>query len=115
MHLPSLFSKGMLSMTLVAGLLLAAPGTSSGKDKKHHYHSSRHSTSGSYHHHHYSRDVFFSYPRTSWVVSLGSGYAGRGYYYGPPNADYYYEGQGVVYYPRRDLVPSRYVVSSYGS
>src|SRR5580765_1641582 len=85
MHLPSLFSKGMLSMTLVVGLLLASPGISSAKDKKHHHHSSRHTTSR-YSHHHYSRDVYFSYPRTSWVVSLGTGYAGRGYYYGPPNA-----------------------------
>ncbi len=62
-------------------------------------------------HHHHDDDArrrFFSYPRTNFVVTLGTGYAGRGYYYGPPNAPYYYEGSGVSYYKTRERVPQQY-------
>lgn len=54
------------------------------------------------------RRRFFAHPRTSWSVTLGNGYAGRGYYYGPPNAPYYYQGTGVSYYSSRERVPYDY-------
>lgn len=110
MKLTSPISKLIVGCSLVGGVLLTAPVTGQARDKDDH-----HSKHSSHHHHHYSHDAFFSYPRTSWSVSFGTGYAGAGYYYGPPDADYYYEGSGVAYYPRRELVPSRYYGSSYGS
>ncbi|MDZ4288382.1 MAG: hypothetical protein U0984_10510 [Prosthecobacter sp.] len=49
-----------------------------------------------------------SVPTTNYTLSLGDGYAGRGYYYGPPNTRYYDERPGVTYYRDRDSVPSQY-------
>ena len=54
------------------------------------------------------RSRFFAHPRSSWAITLGNGYAGRGYYYGPPDAAYYYQGSGVAYYASRDRVPYDY-------
>src|SRR5688572_19021108 len=54
------------------------------------------------------RDYYRSRPTSTFVLSFGSGYAGRGYYYGPPNAVYYYERPGVRYYASRDVVPRGY-------
>lgn len=54
------------------------------------------------------RDVYFARPSSSFVLTLGNGYAGRGYYYGPPNAGYYYERSGVRFYRDRDAVPRQY-------
>lgn len=67
-----------------------------------------------YHHHHhrhhdrYQRNRYFAYPRSNFGITFGNGYAGRGYYYGPPSMPYYYRGPGVIYYNRRAMVPSRY-------
>ncbi len=58
------------------------------------------------------RRRYFAAPRTSFIITLGDGYAGRGYYYGPPNMPYYYKGDGISYYSRRDSVPQRYWGSS---
>ena len=55
-----------------------------------------------------SREYYQSRPRSTFSITLGDGYAGRGYYYGPANSPYYYEGTGVQYYRSRDLVPSNY-------
>ena len=52
----------------------------------------------------------YSQPRSRWTITFGTGYAGRGYYYGPPGAGYYYNAPGVVYYRTRESVPSRYYV-----
>ena len=54
------------------------------------------------------RRRFFAHPRGNFTVTLGNGYAGRGYYYGPPNASYYYQGSGISYYSTRDRVPQQY-------
>lgn len=54
------------------------------------------------------RRRFFAHPRSSWSITLGNGYAGRGYYYGPPDAPYYYQGSGVAFYSSRDRVPYDY-------
>jgi hypothetical protein len=45
---------------------------------------------------------------SNYSVTLGDGYAGRGYYYGPPNSRYYNRQPGVVYYRTRESVPSQY-------
>ena len=45
---------------------------------------------------------------SNYSVTLGDGYAGRGYYYGPPNTRYYSRQPGVVYYRTRESVPSHY-------
>lgn len=63
-------------------------------------------------HHDHDRDEryrrYSAYPRSSFVITFGSGYAGQGYYYGPPNAPYYYQTPGVAYYRSRDSVPRQY-------
>jgi hypothetical protein len=60
----------------------------------------------------YSRDharrIYHSHPRSSFVLSFGTGYAGQGYYWGPPGASYYYERPGVMYYRNRYSVPRYY-------
>lgn len=57
---------------------------------------------------HRDRDVYLSRPSSTFVLTLGNGYAGRGYYYGPPNATYYYERSGVRYFRSRDSVPREF-------
>jgi hypothetical protein len=47
-------------------------------------------------------------PTTGYTVTMGDGYAGRGYYYGPPNTRYYEQTPGVTYYRTRESVPSQY-------
>lgn len=54
------------------------------------------------------RDVYYSRPASTFVLTLGNGYAGRGYYYGPANAGYYYERSGVRFYRDRESVPRQY-------
>lgn len=46
-----------------------------------------------------------------FVLALANGYAGRGYYYGPPNTTYYNRSPQVVYYATRESAPREY----YGS
>jgi len=73
--------------------LLAFPTLSDAKPKT--------KSGGSGHHddrHDHAHHVYYSHPRSSFTISFGSGYAGRGYYYGPPGAGYFYERPGVVFY-----------------
>lgn len=49
--------------------------------------------------------VYLSHPRSNFALSPGDGYAGRGYYYGPPNAPYYYQRPDVKYYASREDFP----------
>ena len=96
--------------------VFAFPVNSDARDHRHHgHHYSR--VHRGHHHHHYPRyrshrvirSPYYSYPRSSgFVITFGNGYAGRGYYYGPPRRSYYSRQPGVVYYSRRGLVPSRY-------
>jgi hypothetical protein len=66
------------------------------------------------HHRHGDRDRdghyrrYIAAPRSSFVITFGTGYAGQGYYYGPANAPYYYQTPGVVYYRSREAVPRQY-------
>ena len=54
------------------------------------------------------RRAYHSVNRTSFHLSLGNGYAGRGYYYGPANASYYYAREGVHFYNTRESAPRQY-------
>jgi len=56
----------------------------------------------------HARQIYSSHPRSSFALTLGTGYAGRGYYYGPPNSEYYYEGPEVRYYATREAAPREY-------
>jgi len=49
--------------------------------------------------------------QTQFVVTYGSGYAGPGYYYGPPNLPYYSYQPGIVFYRTREEVPRRYFIT----
>jgi len=51
---------------------------------------------------------YHSIPRTTFSLNPGTGYAGRGYYYGPPHVPYYYERPEVRYYRTRELAPRAY-------
>ncbi len=63
-----------------------------------------------------SRSVYQSHPRSGFTLSLGNGYAGRGYYYGPPNTTYFYERPDVRYYSTRESAPREYYANeSYSS
>ncbi|MDB6134909.1 MAG: hypothetical protein JWM59_3152 [Verrucomicrobiales bacterium] len=57
------------------------------------------------------RHGYMNHPRSSFGLSIGNGYAGRGYYYGPPHAAYYYERPGVTYYRTQAVVPRVYLSS----
>lgn len=54
------------------------------------------------------RRYYTSRPRSTFVLSLGTGYAGRGYYYGPPNSSYYYQRADVRYFATREAAPREY-------
>jgi len=56
----------------------------------------------------HNRTVYRSQPSSGFVLSFGTGYAGRGYYYGPPHSPYYYERDEVRYYATRDAAPREY-------
>jgi hypothetical protein len=59
-----------------------------------------------------ARRAYSSHPRSAFVLSLGDGYAGRGYYYGPPNSAYYYQRSDVMYYATREAAPREYYRNS---
>lgn len=59
----------------------------------------------------YTPAYFRSAPRSSFSIVFGNGYRGPGYYYGPQDADYFYEGPGVSYYRSVEAIPGRYVSS----
>jgi hypothetical protein len=99
---PTFFTRLPCIAALAVTSALALPLAASARD--HGHHSS----------HHYGSSRYYSHPRTSFVLSLGNGYAGRGYYYGPPGYDYYYERPEVRYYARRELAPREYWGSDYG-
>lgn len=46
-----------------------------------------------------------------YVLRLGDGYRGHGWYYGPPNVRYYKESPDVVYYESREAAPAEYAES----
>lgn len=54
------------------------------------------------------RQAYASRPRAGFSLTFGTGYAGRGYYYGPPNSAYYYERPEVRFYANREAAPCEY-------
>ncbi len=56
----------------------------------------------------HNKVVYMAHPHTNFVLSPGNGYAGRGYYYGPPNSSYYYQRPEVQYFDKRESFPSGY-------
>jgi hypothetical protein len=75
---------------ITAVCLLTLPQVSEAKEKdKHKSNGSSHNRGhDSSHHDDHDRQSYLSRPRSTFVLSLGTGYAGRGYYYGPPNCPY---------------------------
>lgn len=68
------------------------------------------------HHRHHDHDAerrYHSHSRSSFTLNFGSGWAGRGYYYGPPGASYYYQRPEVRYYRTRESAPREYWDHSY--
>ena len=55
-----------------------------------------------------SRSAYLALPSSGFSLTLGTGYAGRGYYYGPPNSGYYYQRSDVHYYATREAAPREY-------
>jgi len=55
-----------------------------------------------------ARQAYASHPGSGFSLTFGTGYAGRGYYYGPPNSPYYYQRSDVRYYATRELAPREY-------
>lgn len=61
------------------------------------------------HDHDHDRVKYYnSRPRSTFTLNLGTGYAGRGYYYGPANVPYYYQRSDVRYYSTREAAPREY-------
>lgn len=110
MKLPFISTRRVVRAGVVAtACLLALPQAVEakpkwGKPKK----AAKHHPAGIQVHTDHDRNYYHARPVSSFVLSFGSGYAGRGYYYGPPNAVYYYERPGVRYYANREVVPHGY-------
>lgn len=47
-----------------------------------------------------------------FILTLANGYAGRGYYYGPPNTAYYNRSSQVRYYATREAAPAYSMAAS---
>ncbi len=94
---------------MTAALFLGLATTSQAEEVHHHGHWYGR------HHHHDARAYYLSRPRSSFSLTLGDGYAGHGYYYGPAGASYFYEAPGVHFYRTRRLVPREYVVVEHHS
>ena len=91
---------------LAAVCWLALPQTTQAKD-----HGNQQQRSGG-HHNNQASSAYLAVPSAGFALTLGTGYAGRGYYYGPPNSGYYYQRPGVMYYATRDLAPREYYSQS---
>lgn len=102
--------KAALILALVTSGTLALPFSAEAKPKDKMY-----SSHPKYRHDDdHARRHYYSRPSSTFVLSLGTGYAGRGYYYGPPGVPYYYQAPGVRYYATRSVVPRQYWGGSYG-
>ncbi len=92
-------------------------GHGNGHDNGNH-HDDRHEDRHEDHNHgnDHDRQYYTSRPSSTFVLTLGTGYAGRGYYYGPANSSYYYQRSGVNFYSTRESAPREYWEhsSSYG-
>ena len=105
---PVFHSTFLGAATLVAACLLTLHQTSFAKD--HDDDRPSHGNKKSHHSDH-DRQSYVSRPRSSFTLSLGTGYAGRGYYYGPSGSSYYYERPEVQYYATREAASREYYSS----
>ena len=98
--------------------LLAVPLTSYAKDHKKHKHDDNESSQNQWNnnqgHNGWNNNQYHNGQNnsaqavTGFVLGLANGYAGRGYYYGPPNTSYYNQGPQVRYYATREAAPREY-------
>lgn len=103
MKLSSIFnSRAPRTAALIAICVFAIPQVVLAKDH------GKKSQRGKSDHHSEVRRIYENQPRSGFALAFGSGYAGRGYYYGPPNSVYYYERPEVRYYATREVVPRGY-------
>lgn len=93
------FANKLTTTALAVACAFALPSVSFAKDKDKDKDKDKHDK---HHHHDHDRSWYTSRPRSSFSLSFGTGYAGRGYYYGPPGAPYYYQQPGVTYYRTRE-------------
>ena len=89
--------------SVAAVCLLVLSQTAQAED--HHHRRSQRST--------HLQQIYSSHPRSGFTLSLGDGYRGRGYYYGPPHSEYYYERPDVSFYATRELAPREYYSNDY--
>jgi hypothetical protein len=89
-------------MTLLGILAFPAVADARPKDRDLSYSASRYDWNDRHRRHYYS------VPRSGFTLTFGTGYAGRGYYYGPPGAAYFYQRPGVMFYRNRYSVPNYY-------
>lgn len=92
-------------VTAAVACFLSFPLTSQAKDK---HHSGGHDGHDGHGGHGGHDSHYYSYPRSNFTLSFGTGYAGSGYYYGPPYSSYYYARPEVRYYATRAVVPREY-------
>jgi hypothetical protein len=122
---PTLISRTFRASALAAALLMALAPICQAKDKGHggkpkgHGHDAKHQNEGHKQEPKYSHKddhgdhnkvVYMAHPPSRFVLSPGNGYAGRGYYYGPPNSPYYYQRPDVKYFVRREHFPKGYAL-----
>lgn len=98
---------------IAAVCLIALPQAAEAKGPKEHKNNGKGHGSGNQNtrqsgHNGNDRQYYTSRPSSTFVLSLGTGYAGRGYYYGPPNSAYYYERSDVRYFATREAAPREY-------
>lgn len=53
----------------------------------------------------HDQQVYHSHPNSKFKLYKGNGYAGPGYYYGPPNSPYYYARPDVRYFANHGAIP----------
>tara|TARA_R110002049_G_scaffold65942_2_gene172732 strand:- start:719 stop:1285 length:567 start_codon:yes stop_codon:yes gene_type:complete len=59
-------------------------------------------------HHDRGQADYHSYSDSKFKLYKGDGHAGQGYYYGPPNAPYYYARPGVRFFPNHGAIPREF-------
>lgn len=83
--------------------LVTLPLTSYAKDHKNHNNNNQWNNNNGYNGQNISGAAV-----AGFVLALANGYAGRGYYYGPPNTSYYNRSPQVAYYATREAAPREY-------
>jgi len=90
--------------TCAIACLLALPLASQAKDHKNHHHNQNQWNNNNG----YNGQNNSGAAVAGFVLGLANGYAGRGYYYGPPNTAYYNQGPQIRYYATREAAPRAY-------